>query len=342
MFKKFNSIEQFRSVVKHVKDNCEYHNEHLPVIDFYGTVKLHGTNSAICQDTDGSIFFQSRSRVITTTDDNAGFVNDFTGKIDYLNEMFNDIRKTFKGEYYNTRYDSLDPVVYVYGEYCGGNIQKNIGLNKLSKRFVVFSVDFVFPELDEVVNFSGECLNILSDLNDNDHGIFWISDYENFSVKIDFAEPEKSVEILQKLTDDVEKECPVAKAMGAEGELVGEGIVWRGLYKNSELIFKTKGEKHKNEKANKRKTVTVDPEVFAKVNDFVNDAVTSRVEQAIECVFTQNNQEPDRKGTGAFLSWIANDIIKEESDVIESNNFDEKIVKKQISVVAREWFFERY
>jgi hypothetical protein len=42
------------------------------------------------------------------------------------------------------------------------------------------------------------------------------------------------------------------------------------------------------------------------------------------------------------LSWIANDIIKEESDVIESNNFDEKIVKKQISVVAREWFFERY
>ena len=46
-FKKFNKIEQFRNIVKQVRDYCSYHNEPLPTILFDGTVKLHGTNAAV-------------------------------------------------------------------------------------------------------------------------------------------------------------------------------------------------------------------------------------------------------------------------------------------------------
>ena len=43
MFKKYPSIEQFRTVVKYVNKTCTI----LPVIQYEGTVKLHGTNAAI-------------------------------------------------------------------------------------------------------------------------------------------------------------------------------------------------------------------------------------------------------------------------------------------------------
>ena len=58
-FKRFPSIEQFRSVVKQVKDTSSYvgqdgegkpifdYTRPLPTITFTGTVKLHGTNAAI-------------------------------------------------------------------------------------------------------------------------------------------------------------------------------------------------------------------------------------------------------------------------------------------------------
>lgn len=82
--KKFPSIEQFRNTVKSVQLTHDYvgrdtnedpiyeHISDYPVVQFTGTVKLHGTNAAI-RICNGEITYQSRENVITPQKDNAGF-----------------------------------------------------------------------------------------------------------------------------------------------------------------------------------------------------------------------------------------------------------------------------
>lgn len=40
--KEFSSIESFRHVVKHVRENSKYHGRPLPTLAYTGTVKIHG------------------------------------------------------------------------------------------------------------------------------------------------------------------------------------------------------------------------------------------------------------------------------------------------------------
>jgi len=75
--KKYNSIEQFRNVIRKVKENHDYqgkdesgnaiysHTSDYPTIKFRGTVKIHGTNAAVVKyKSDERIEFQSRESSI--------------------------------------------------------------------------------------------------------------------------------------------------------------------------------------------------------------------------------------------------------------------------------------
>ena len=42
---KYSSIDQFRKVIKDV--NFHFKNDKLPILTFYGTVKIHGTNCSV-------------------------------------------------------------------------------------------------------------------------------------------------------------------------------------------------------------------------------------------------------------------------------------------------------
>lgn len=85
----------------------------------------------------------------------------------------------------------------------------------------------------------------------------------------------------------------------------------------------------------------VDTEMLNGINEFVNYAVTeNRLEQGIT-FFNENNIKVDMKSTGRFLGWVINDILKEESDTIKNNNFDNKKIKSAISKKARTWFLNR-
>ena len=121
-FKKFNKIEQFRNIVKQVRDYCSYHNEPLPTILFDGTVKLHGTNAAVGIK-DGELYCQSRSRIITPEDDNLGFASFVEENKSYFEDLFNS-------------FDANHAIIY--GEWCGGNIQSGVALTGLDKMFVIF------------------------------------------------------------------------------------------------------------------------------------------------------------------------------------------------------------
>jgi len=308
-FKAFSKIEQFRNIVKQVRDYCSYHNVPLPTIAFDGTVKLHGTNAAIGLK-DGEMFCQSRSRIITPEDDNFGFANFVESNKDYFLDLLQSTCQFFDQE-----------ECIIYGEWCGSNIQKGVALTELGKMFVVFRVNDL-PVTD---------LYAL-DLRPDEYKelpVYGVTEFKTFAKDIDFSDPESSVNELAKFTEEVEKCCPVGKFFGVEG--IGEGIVWEGYIGDKRLVFKVKGEKHSVSKV--KKLATVDPEVVESVNKFVEYAITeNRLEQGLQEVGL------DQKTIGSFIGWVSKDVHKEESDVLEANNLTMKQVGSKIADKARNFY----
>lgn len=119
MFRKFPSIEQFKSVIKQVKTHCEYNNLPLPTLKFNGTVKLHGANSCVGYNViDSQYFTQSRERIITPEDDNYGFSN-WAMKSSYIQQLVMDILNHFDAK----------ETIHIYGELAGKGIQKKVAID---------------------------------------------------------------------------------------------------------------------------------------------------------------------------------------------------------------------
>ena len=181
-----------------------------------------------------------------------------------------------------------------------GNIQKGVAVSGLEKKFAVFSV-LVDGQYVPVINTITPSLCA--------KGIYRIIDFPTYSIEIDFSNPNLSINTMTEITEEVEKECPVGKHFGNEG--IGEGVVWSCSYfEGGFLNFKVKGEKHSSSKV--KKLASVDTEKVANIQKFVDYAVTeSRLNQAVEQVFTINSQTPDIKGMGDFIRWVVNDVVKE-------------------------------
>ncbi len=214
--RKFPSIEQFRNVIKEV----QFHHKNVPqpTLKFRGTVKLHGTNSAVCLAGD-TIWFQSRNNVITPENDNAGFAA-WASTINW-----------------NWLFDQLPfSEVEVYGEWCGGNIQSGVAITGLPKMFVIFKI-----------HADGKWLPMAqySFLQRPDLNIFNIENFKTWEMEIDFNKPALVQNDLIEITNSVEAECPVGKHFGKSG--VGEGVVWTCVtpeYDQYGFVFKVKGERH--------------------------------------------------------------------------------------------------
>ncbi len=323
-FVTFPKIGQFRKVVKNVRESTAFQGlgaDGAPIMDydkpkptrtFTGTVKLHGTNAGVCYDPrTGDLYAQNRNRVLTTESDNAGFAFWVEANKEALSNL-------------GASYDNIDSdLVTVFGEWCGGNIQKGVAINGLPKMFVIFAVKVG----DTWVTDLESGYSPVRDMN-----MYLITRFDTYTVDIDFNNPDLSVPKLQELTLAVEAECPVGKAFGVSG--VGEGIVWSDTTGN---IFKVKGEKHSSSKV---KTLTdVDIEKLHSINEFVEYAVTeSRLEQGIDVVFTQPGLDVDIKRLGDFLKWVVRDIISEETDTLLGNNLEPKDIGRGVSAVARTWF----
>lgn len=83
-------------MIRNVRSNHDYqgsdekgypiyqHTENYPTLKFKGTVKLHGTNAGIVNYGD-RLEFQSRERVLSLEEDNAGFMRAMsTEKLDFF------------------------------------------------------------------------------------------------------------------------------------------------------------------------------------------------------------------------------------------------------------------
>lgn len=337
---KFPSIVSLRQVVKSVQHRAWYtgSDEHgnpiydksreLPTLSYRGSVKLHGTNGGIIFGWNPLEFqydyqVQSRTRIITPTDDNAGFAT-FVSGID-LDELLGLITKSMTLDY-------TPETIRVYGEWCGGNIQKGVGINKVEKMFVIFSI-----KIDDVWVPD----DVLSQVKLPSQRVFNIVDFTTYNIEIDFSNLDEAATKLAELTNSVEAECPVAKSFGIQ-DGVGEGIVWVTKdegWDESKFWFKDKGEKHSvSGKGNKNK-VAIDVEKVNSINELVDKIVAEpRLLQGIEYL-KENNMETSRKNLGAFLKWVNEDVVKEENDTITENGFTHKEISKYISNKSRSWFF---
>lgn len=318
----FPSIDQFRNVIKHVTENCKHHQVVLPTLNFTGTVKLHGTNHGVCRGPDGVIYTQSRERLTAVGDDNAGSAAWTMQNLDNFEAVFN--RIAYLDGMYNP-----DETIQIFGEWCGGNIQKGVGLNKVEKQFIVFGIRVSKDSESQVFLPKEQVRQVCQDL------MTTVYDFPTWTLDIDFNKPELAQAELVKLTQAVENDCPVARQLlgeDFEGILTGEGIVWTTVYKGNTLRFKVKGEKHSSSKV--KTLAPVDVEKMASIREFVSSVVTeSRLTQGLEHVTAR---EP--KYTGEFLKWVMSDIYKEESDTMEANGFNSKEVSGPMSTAIRQWF----
>jgi len=160
-----------------------------------------------------------------------------------------------------------------------------------------------------------------------------------FEIDIDFNYPQLSQNKLADLTLEIEKSCPVAKALGAEG--IGEGIVWCPVtdgWEDPDYWFKVKGDKHS---ASKVKTLAqIDPTKVNNIKEFVEEVVTeNRLQQALDYI-KEMDKPVSRASTGDFVRWVINDIMAEEADTMEASGLVTKDVAANVSNVARKWFFD--
>ena len=217
---KFPSIEQFRTVVATVLRQFNYvgldengdaiydTTKAKPTLTFKGTVKLHGTNAAVSYNTTGGLWAQSRENIITVEKDNAGFAFFVESNKDVFNKVFREIQEQTNVSYeHNT--------VTVYGEWCGGNIQKGVGITNLPKSLFIFGVKVspIVANEEELKDKPAYWVDY-DYLESPENNIFNIDHFPTYSIDIDFNMPQLVQNQLSELTIAVEDECPVAKAFG--------------------------------------------------------------------------------------------------------------------------------
>ncbi len=318
----YSSIEQLRHLIKDVE---YYYKEDKPTLEFYGTVKLHGTNGGIGYD-GTNIWVQSRSNIITTKQDNMGFAFFVESNKTYFIEIMKHIIA-------NNKIDIMNNAVILFGEWCGTGIQKGVAISSLPRMFVGFDVKVV-PNEDKTKSYYIDT-KIPELINDFDRHIFNIHLFPTFNITINFNNVKDSEEEMNKIITQVEKCCPFGKTFGING--VGEGVVFRHYYDStSRYIFKLKGDEHK---VSKEKTkIVIAPEVIASINEFCDTTVTEqRFNQAREYLYVSNPSLPTYGKTlelshiSKFIKWMQDDIWKEEMDVMTANNLDPNLVYSEMA-----------
>ena len=329
----FGKIPQFRDVIRNVNHQAQFtgfndDNEPMfnpnavkPKITFNGTVKLHGSNGAVCFSNKNEIWIQSRNRILSIDSDNNGFWQFCYDR----EEIFKYLISQIQHFYFN---DSNPGIISIFGEYCGQGINNGCAIHQLSKRFIIFAV--------KITPIEGDAYYLDSkDLRNLDNQIYNINDFKTYKVNVDFNYPELVQNKFVELVNEVEKECPVSKSFNVSG--IGEGIVWTARYEGVRHIFKTKGEKHSVSKV--KKIVSIDVEKVNSIKEFVEYSVTeNRLNQGIVEVF--GNEEPTIQKMGDFLRWIMKDISEEEADILGENGLILKDVGRSVSNKARPWFQE--
>lgn len=326
-FKRYPSTEQFRNTVSSVKQWAEKRGNPVPVLTFYGTVKVHGTNGGVGYDeaTD-TIWAQSRERVLTLGADNAGFAAYVFQHEEAFKQFFREI--TIEGE-----------TVIMYGEWAGPGVQSGVGVSQLKeKMFFPFQLHYGVGE--EVMKVPARAYS--STIAKMIPRAVEISTFGLYEITIDFNAPHEVQNKLVEMTEAVENECPVAKAFGIDNG-VGEGIVWSRYLPGDGacLQFKVKGEKHSTSRV---KTVAVlseaDLERLKSIGTFVESVLPeARLQQGLDKL-RETGLAIEMRSIGEYLKWIGQDVLREEGDIITAAGIERKELMPKVTAKAKAYFME--
>lgn len=329
MFKKWNSIENFRNFYKELIRYIEYNGSKFSDFNFYLKVKLHGTNAAIGVSKDGHLFAQKRNSITTIKDCSTGFAQFVADLDEQLDHVRGDL-KTVAGQ-------------ILFGEWIGPGVQKGTSASLIpDKFFATYALHNPNAVTNFIISYDDQLLpRYLSNITDR-IGSIPVSE----QVHIDILDQESlklAREKMDSLVVQIEKVDPYIKNLfGIEGP--GEGYVAYsfdhmrlvdGIYHPHK--FKIKTEKFAETKSSAGSNV--DYEKYAAINTLAFDLCTeARLEQAISEV---DHNDFDMKKIPDFLRWVANDIEKECLNEIEASGFAHKDVFRAISKIARDFYVEQ-
>ena len=270
------------------------------------SIKLHGSNAAIVKHSlNGPLTFQSRSRLITPTDDNAGFATTMTKNMDIVLNIFEQIEKIDENIIY--------PVI-VFGEWCGKGIQKNVALNTLNdKIFVIFDIAFssqkLWQSMDKYASVKSAPL------------IRNVREVPSFKFTLKRNERQACIDAVKKKVNEIDQVCPfVYYLYGLKG--FGEGLVVRPASStNPDHWWKCKGENHviKIPTDKLKAPMSDDPEIVA-LNQFASKYVTwERVLSAKEALHLRENTNDLMRAFPKINKWVFDDIEREEPEIKDTN-----------------------
>ncbi len=205
---------------------------------FIGTTKVHGTNITLMfRRGSPDVQIQSRNRIISVQDDNydaAKFLHPYLGALRRLLVDALGLKETGK---------QVEEVMLA-GEYAGKGIVKGAAVCEVkAKFFVIFGV-----------RVDGAWMPSMAwrEVKLEEARIFNACDFGRWEVTLDLRRKrgkgmslETAAKVFEEVTEQVGKECPVARQVGGIVGGVGEGVVWteeREKPLEKPLRFKTKGE----------------------------------------------------------------------------------------------------
>ncbi|CAF3756252.1 unnamed protein product [Rotaria sp. Silwood1] len=213
---------QFRQAITDANNyacpSSDGHGKQLPVLNFIGTIKLHGVNAAIGYQKGSGYWCQSRNRVITPNNDHAGFAQHIYPIADefFIAHVLPHC-PTIREHYHQNR-QSI------------GENETNIDTKNQEQQQKRSRTYWLDPK---------EWTNIKW----HERSIYNIFDFPTYTIEIDFNNPELSQDTLTRITEQVEQQCPVGVHFNRIG--IGEGVVWtEWTNTGGNLTFKVKGREH--------------------------------------------------------------------------------------------------
>lgn len=322
-------------IVKTLKELSYEQHEALDPMPIVGTVKLHGTHADIVIHHDDSIIFQSRNVVgLNTEKDNAGFAAAMSKKVKPLLRLRDVIVGRFTQLNPTTPLDRNRPII-IAGEWIGESVQKGVAIARLSKRFVIISVN---------VNGIWQKDNDYSAIALPNHDIYNVSRAGLFKKTLHPQDISRTISELEAVTEQIAHKCPFAETFGIEGE--GEGIVWKlacdPYNANPALWFKTKGGRFKPTFARALRQCSEVAEHNREVAAGLAKTWCSeqRMDQGLEYLREMDIGQ-DSKALTPFLKWVQNDIMVEERALIAQHKVDGASLRIEVAKIAKPWYMAR-
>ena len=322
-FKKWSDIKAIHNVIKYAKSYPEI-LQNNPIVQYKSKIKLDGTNAAIGV-VGSQVYYQSRERLISPSDDNMGVAN-WASK---LENFWLEVAQKFGRD------------LLIFGEWSGPGIQKNVAISKIPKKiFTVFAIR-PLEDLDELIVEPEDLKSILLSSLQED---LWVLDWDPCSLTVDFSNTAGlDLQSINQRILEIEQCDPFVKQFfNIEG--IGEGLVFYpvshpGLTNFTNLVWKAKGTEHKTVK--QAAAAQVLPEKAQNITDFVQlVCAPARLEQGVMKT-NSGILEFDKKNLGSFIKWVSDDVLKECKDELAASNLEWKQVSGEVSKFARNWFLEQ-